>query len=174
MSVKAGIDQQLQQLTRLADAGYFVGLHIRFAAPLMLFQTYRQDWSDHYTDNGYALRDPMIAWGFSTTGVTRWSEMPVPDTFGILKEAASFGLVYGVCVSCGAISSRTIAGTARSDREFTDDELARLGLDLSAPGRELRELDERVGLTLDVTHGAGVEVAIDAGHGGGGVGRRLP
>ncbi|CAM5352846.1 autoinducer binding domain-containing protein [Frigidibacter albus] len=92
----------------------------------MLFQTYRQDWSDHYTDNGYALRDPMIAWGFSTTGVTRWSEMAVPDTFGILKEAASFGLVYGAAVSCGAISSRTIAGIARSDREFADDELTRI------------------------------------------------
>lgn len=126
MSVKAGIDQQLQHLTRLAASGYFVGLHIRFAAPLMLFQTYRQDWSDHYTDNGYALRDPMIAWGFSTTGVTRWSQMPVPDTFGILREAADFGLVYGACVSCGAISSRTIAGAARPDREFTDEELARI------------------------------------------------
>ncbi|AMY67714.1 autoinducer binding domain-containing protein [Frigidibacter mobilis] len=126
MSVKAGIDLQLQHLARLATSGYFVGLHIRFAAPLMLFQTYRQDWSDHYTDNGYALRDPMIAWGFSTTGVTRWSEMAVPDTFGILKEAASFGLVYGAAVSCGAISSRTIAGIARSDREFADDELTRI------------------------------------------------
>lgn len=126
MSIKVRIDQQLQQLARLSGAGYFVGLHIRFAAPLMLFQTYRQDWNDHYTDHGYALRDPMIAWGFSTTGVTRWSEMPVPDTFGILREAAGFGLVYGACVSCGAISSRTIAGAARSDREFTDAELARI------------------------------------------------
>ncbi len=103
--------------------GYFVGLHIRFAAPLMQFQTYGQDWSDHYSEKAYALRDPTIAWGFSTTGACRWSAFPIPDPFNILNDAAKFGLVYGMTCSCGPINSRTIASFARSDREFMDDEI---------------------------------------------------
>lgn len=69
------------------------------------------------------MRDPMIAWGFSTVGSTRWSEIEIPDPFGILAEAASFGLKYGASVSCGPTTSRTIAGVARVDREFTDEEI---------------------------------------------------
>ncbi len=92
----------------------------------MTFQTYDQAWLDHYTNNGFVLRDPMTAWGFSTTGSIRWSDEKLPDPFGLFKEAAAFGLNYGATVSYGPISSRTIASVARSDREFTDDEIARV------------------------------------------------
>jgi LuxR family transcriptional regulator len=126
MSVTPGIDLLLQELALLSPAGYFLGLHIRFAAPLMTFQTYPQEWTDHYTNQGYALRDPMIAWGFSTTGASRWSEIKIPDPFGIFAQAASFGMRYGVSVSCGPISSRTIGGCTRSDREYTDEELRKI------------------------------------------------
>ena len=127
MSMHHGIDLRLHELGLLAPAGYFVGLHIRFAAPLMMFQTYNQAWIDHYTNNAYAVRDPMIAWGFSKTGASRWSEIGIPDPFNILGQAAEHGLVYGCCFSCGPISSRTIAGVARADREYTDDEMRRIG-----------------------------------------------
>lgn len=126
MAVRAEINAGLKKLGQMAPAGYFVALHIRFAAPLMQFQTYPEAWSNHYSMNGYALRDPIIAWGFSTTGASRWSRMPVPDPFGILKEAGDFGLVYGLAVSCGPISSRTIAGVAQKTREFKDDEIAEI------------------------------------------------
>lgn len=126
MSSKLGVDLELHQLSLLATAGYFVGLHIRFAAPLMTFQTYNQEWTDHYTNNAYALRDPMIGWGFSTTGASRWSELGIPDPFGIIDQAAQFGMRYGVSVSCGPISSRTIAGVARGDREFGDAEIDKI------------------------------------------------
>jgi len=118
------IDDLLIELGEQAPAGYFLALHVRFAAPLMMFQTYDPGWTDHYTRNAYALRDPMIAWGISQTGATRWSEIDLPDPFGIMQEAADFGLRYGVCVSCGPLSSRTVAGVARADREFTDEEIA--------------------------------------------------
>ena len=68
MSSRADINAGLRKLGKFAPSGYFVGLHIRFAAPLMQFQTYPQEWADFYSQNGYALRDPTIAWGFSTTG----------------------------------------------------------------------------------------------------------
>lgn len=123
MSINAGLDYELRKLALIAPAGYFVGLHIRFTSPLLTFQTYDQAWLDHYTNNGYVLRDPMTAWGFSTTGHIRWSDERLLDPFGLFKEAATYGLRFGVTVSCGPISSRTIASFARSDREFRDDEM---------------------------------------------------
>lgn len=124
MSTQTGLDFELKKLAQYATAGYFVGLHIRFTSPLMSFQTYDQAWLDHYTNNGYVLRDPMTAWGFSTTGMTRWSDPALIDPFGLFKEAATYGLNYGMTVACGPISSRTIASFARADREFTDNEMA--------------------------------------------------
>lgn len=120
---KVVFDRELQTLGELAPAGYFLGLHIRFTSPLMSFTTYDPAWTEHYTNNGYVLRDPMTAWGFCTTGSTRWSNKKIPDPFGIFKEAASYGLRYGVTISCGPISSRTIASLARADREFLDEEI---------------------------------------------------
>ncbi len=143
MSVKLGIDVELHQLSLLAPAGYFVGLHIRFTAPLFTFQTYRQEWLDHYTENGYVLRDPMVAWGFSTTGTTRWSDPSVPDPFGIFVEAAQYGLKHGMTVSCGPVKSRSIASFARADREFEDREIAAVATivhrlhDVTEPPEEL-------------------------------------
>lgn len=118
------MDVELHQLSMLAPSGYSIGLHIRFTSPLFMFQTYDPLWLDHYTENGYLLRDPMVAWGFSTTGTIRWSDPSLPDPFGLFPKAADHGLNYGATVACGPIRSRTIASFARSDREFTDDEIA--------------------------------------------------
>lgn len=128
----------MTKLGRLAPKGFYLGLHIRFAAPLIQHTTYPADWSDFYSANAYALRDPTIAWGFSTTGACRWSALPIPDPFNILKDAADYGLAFGLTVSFGPINSRTIASFARSDREFTDDEIA----EISATIRRLHEITE--------------------------------
>ncbi len=66
----------------------------------------------------------MITWGFSETGVQRWSAMNIPDPFDILGQAREFGMNYGIIVSCGLMKSRTIASGCRSDREFTADEMS--------------------------------------------------
>lgn len=123
MSKSTGLDLVLHELGLAAPTGYAIGLHIRFAAPMMTFQTYDPRWVERYTEQGYGLRDPIIGWGMSQTGTCRWSEIQVPDTFGILTEAREFGLVYGAAVACGPISSRTIAGISRADREFTKGEI---------------------------------------------------
>lgn len=123
MSKTVVLEYVLSSLGQLAPAGYFIGLHIRYASPLMQFSTYDQRWLDHYTEKAYALRDPTIAWGFSTEGATRWVDMPIPDPFGLFVEAKAFGLTYGLTVSCGPISSRTISSFARADRDFKDDEI---------------------------------------------------
>lgn len=145
MSVRARIDVELKNLARLATAGYFIGLHIRFTSPLFTFQTYDQRWIDHYTENGYVLRDPMTAWGFSRTGWIRWSDPALLDPFGLFKEAAEYGLNFGVTIACGPIKSRTIASFARADLEFRDEEIAKIEKtvlrlhDLSEPPEALTE-----------------------------------
>ncbi len=120
------LDPILHTLALMAPSGYFIGLHIRYASPLMQFSNYDQNWLDHYTEKAYALRDPTIAWGFSQEGACRWDEMGVPDPFGLFTEAKSFGLTYGLTVSCGPIRSRTISSFARSDRDFLDDEIDKI------------------------------------------------
>lgn len=123
MSLRSGIELQTRRLARLAPSGFFFALHIRFALPLIHIQTYPQGWTDRYTEEAYALRDPIIAWGFSQVGTARWSEIKIPDPFDIIGQAKQFGMVYGFAVSCGPMKSRTIASASREDREFTDDEI---------------------------------------------------
>lgn len=118
------IDELLRELSGLAPDGYYVALHVRFASPLMMFQTYNPAWIEHYIANAYALRDPIIAWGISRAGATRWSAIDLPDPFAIMDQAARFGLRYGVVISCGPMTSRTVASVASETREFTDDEIA--------------------------------------------------
>lgn len=124
MSLRSGIDLHTKRLADLAPGGFFFALHIRFALPLLHHQTFPQEWTDRYTEEAYALRDPIIAWGFSREGTTRWSEIESTDPFEILKQAQEFGMVYGLAVSYGPMKSRTIASASRADREFTDAEIA--------------------------------------------------
>lgn len=143
MSATNELNRLLKALSREAPRGYAVGLHIRFASPLISAHTYPEAWLRHYTENAYALRDPMVSWGLSTTGTVRWSEIDLPDPFDIWGQGAEFGLRFGCGVSCGPLTSRTIVGTARDDREFTDQEILRIkGIvetmhDLSEPPEEL-------------------------------------
>lgn len=123
MSDVTRLNKELAELGRLSPQGYFAGLHIRFSYALFNFHTYDSAWLEHYTAQAYAMRDPTIAWGFSTTGETRWSDLRSLDPFGIFDDAARFGLVFGVSFSHGPIASRSIVSAARADREFADDEI---------------------------------------------------
>ncbi len=125
MTIRKKLDNELNKLGKLSPLGFGVGLHIRFASPLISIYTWPTAWQDHYTNNVYGLRDPMVAWAFAKQGVCRWNECPIPDPFNIIKQAAEFGLRYGATISYGRISSRSIVGLARDDREFTLDELVK-------------------------------------------------
>ena len=123
MSKSPALDLLLHELSLLTPGGYAVGLHIRYVSPLIVVNTYPATWQEVYTAKVYGLRDPTLAWGLSHVGVRRWSEIGLPDPFGILREAAEHGLVYGMIGSVGPLSSRTIMGATRNDREFTDLEM---------------------------------------------------
>lgn len=116
----------LEELDRMAPMGYTVGLHIRFATPVVYRSTYPAAWVEIYNRNSYYLRDPVVFWGVGVTGTTRWSAVPLPDPFSVMKKAAQFGLTYGAASSYGPITSRSVIGIARSDREFTEAELEQL------------------------------------------------
>lgn len=128
MSNRPELNSLLRRLADRAPAGYSAGLHIRFAAPLISINTYDPAWSELYTTNAYGLRDPVIFWGLDVEGAARWSEIrkKLPDPSNVFQQAAEFGLKYGVAVACGPIQSRSIVGVARSDREFTDEEIGEL------------------------------------------------
>jgi LuxR family transcriptional regulator len=126
MSEKKSIAMLLDRLNKLAPMGYTVGLHIRFATPLVYKSSYPPAWVDHYNSHSYYLRDPLVFWGVGVEGTTRWSSVPLPDPFGVMKKAASHGLKYGAVSSYGPITSRSIVGIGRSDREFNEEELERL------------------------------------------------
>ncbi len=123
MSRKRALEQLLDALAMLAPCGYTAGLHIRYASPLVYRTTYDPAWIKVYDDNAYALRDPTVFWGLGVKGATRWSEIKLPDPFGIIGKAQSHGLLYGAVISWGPITSRSIVGIARNDREFTDAEI---------------------------------------------------
>jgi LuxR family transcriptional regulator len=120
---KPGLETEFAKLATLAPKGYSAGLHIRFAAPLIYVRTYDEAWTKIYDENAYALRDPLVFWGLGIKGCTRWSEIRLPDPFNILGQARLHGLVFGAVVSTGPITSRTIVGLARNDREYTDEEM---------------------------------------------------
>jgi len=123
MSLQSGIDFYTKRLSHFAPAGYAFSLHIRYTVPLLTHQTYPDEWTELYTQQVYALRDPIIAWGFSETGARRWSDLGIPDPFNILQQASTFEMRYGLAVSYGPMNSRSIASAARPDREFSDREI---------------------------------------------------
>lgn len=117
------VNQLLEELDQLAPMGYSIGLHIRYASPLVYKSTYPAEWVAYYNNHSYYLRDPLVFWGVGVEGTTRWSKIPLPDPFSVMQKAASHGLSFGAVSSYGPITSRSIVGIARADREFEDAEL---------------------------------------------------
>ena len=117
------VNAYLMELSALSPMGYAIGLHIRNSSPHLTVQTYPSAWLERYIERGYALCDPVVSWAFGNTGWTRWSELEMPDPHNILKQGRDFGLEYGIIISLGAITSRSLGGFARRDREFSDAEI---------------------------------------------------
>jgi len=126
MKNNTNITDSLTQLDELCSSGYAIALHISFTTPRFLFQSYSKDWMEVYSQEGLVLKDPTVLWGFSNTGFANWSDLKDIDDSGILPMAAKFGLKYGFTYSTDQNSSKTIASFARSDREFSDSEVAEI------------------------------------------------
>ena len=118
------ISKILDELHQLAPQGYAVALHLQYTTSKFLFQTYQRDWLDYYSQNGLVMSDPTVLWSFENTGATRWSDLDDPS--GVLTKAAQHGCKFGVSMATEIGDSRSMAGFARSDREFTDDEIKQM------------------------------------------------
>lgn len=126
MAAQLEIRKILAELQVIATSGFALALHVRFATPTFLFQTYPKKWLDYYSQNGLVMSDPTVAWGFANTGTIVWDQLEDEDVAGVLKKAGEFGLSYGVSCVTGDDSSRSFCGFARSDRPFTADEVSAL------------------------------------------------
>ena len=120
------LSESLSILDKFAPSGDGLGLHARNGTPYMLLRTYAPEWSAKYVDEGYLLVDPLVFWGVQNEGAIRWSELNFPDPHDVFGQAATYGAKYGVAISIGPISSRSIGGFSRSDREYTGDEIQQL------------------------------------------------
>ncbi|MEM1233236.1 MAG: autoinducer binding domain-containing protein [Pseudomonadota bacterium] len=118
------LSHELMVLGQASPGGYAVGLHVRFTSPSYLFQTYAPAWNEFYSSQGLVMRDPTVTWGFANEGAVRWSALASEDTAGVLTRAAEHGLTFGVAGAVLSGGSRTLAGFARSDREFNDAEIS--------------------------------------------------
>lgn len=139
-----------REFSTIAPAGYYIALRVGFAFPIAETNALPEAWVERYTQRGFMLFDPVMQWLYGHAGAVRWSEITLPDPLGILAEAAGHGLVFGAAISCastGTEGQRSFGSFARSDREFSDAEIALLALKLrglheaTAPPTNLTEAE---------------------------------
>ena len=118
------ISELLGKLGEFAPEGYALGFHVQLTTTKFLFQTYRKDWLDHYSQNGLVMSDPIVAWSFENTGAKRWSDLD--DPAGVLVTAAEYNMKYGVVCAISHGGTSSMAGCSRAEREYTDAEIDQL------------------------------------------------
>lgn len=136
-----------REFSYIAPAGYYIALRVGFAFPIAETNALPEAWVERYTQRGYMLFDPVMQWLYGNSGAIRWSEIALPDPMGILAEAAAHGLIHGVAISCastGTEGQRSFGSFARSDREFSDEEIALLA-------HKLRRLHEATAPPTNLT-----------------------
>jgi LuxR family transcriptional regulator, quorum-sensing system regulator SdiA len=110
----------LAKLRAHCDRGFALAIHIRLTRPTLLYQTYAEKWSEHYSVKGFMLTDPVVRWGLEQTGSVRWADLVDQDPAGVIRDAVKFGLTNGWTYSTGPAASRTIAGLTKSGVDFTE------------------------------------------------------
>ncbi|OYX41756.1 MAG: LuxR family transcriptional regulator [Rhodobacterales bacterium 32-67-9] len=136
-----------REFSYIAPAGYYIALRVGFAFPIAETNALPDAWVDYYTQRGFMLHDPVMQWNYSNSGAIRWSAIALPDPRGIFSAAARHGLKYGVAISCastGTEGQRSFGSFARTDREFTDEEIALLS-------HKLRRLHEATAPPTNLT-----------------------
>jgi len=154
------ITSLLENVEDLAPAGFAIAFHIRLTSSEFQFQTYPKAWMKIYSEQGFVMSDPTVSWGFTNIGAIRWSELADQDTLKIYEQSKAFGLNYGAAIGIEADGTRSLAGFARPDREYSEDELARLlgfvgdlhGLTASKTGMSQELRDELHSLSVKMTH----------------------
>lgn len=111
----------------LAPAGFYVAIRVGFAFPMAEHNRLPSGWVREYGASGFIVHDPAMAWVYQNTGVMRCSELGVEDAQGVLELAKNYDLNYGAVSSCldgKSAGQRSFGFFFRSDREYTESELA--------------------------------------------------
>ncbi|TFL18694.1 helix-turn-helix transcriptional regulator [Jannaschia formosa] len=127
----------------IASAGFYIAFRIEFLLPEFEHNSLPRPWVHKYTQQGLLMMDPVLRWVYCNAGSIRWSEVDIPDTSGVLGEAAKYDLNFGAAISLrdeDDPSIRSFGNFCRSDRELTSSEIEELGrrlellfADLTAP-----------------------------------------
>ena len=118
-----------EKLDHLAPAGYYIAIRVGFAFPMEEMNALPTEWVHFYTRQRFMMHDPIIRWIYSNVGAVRWSDIDIDDPKRVIELGREHGLKYGVAVSCFDESSdgqRSFGTFARSDREYTDEEIRQL------------------------------------------------
>jgi LuxR family transcriptional regulator len=115
----------LGEMKSACDSGFALAAHVRYTRPTLLYQTYSQDWADHYSEKGFMLSDPTVHWGLSNVGAVDWDALSGQDPEGVIAAARSYGLTNGWTYSVGAATSRSLASMT-SSAGFSDAQRGRI------------------------------------------------
>lgn len=129
---QAEISDLLARLRSAHPAGFSVALHMTFAAPRYLFQSFERAWIDLYSQRGMVLRDPTVRWALGNTGAIRWSALPDPAGQEVMRLAAAHGMRFGFTEAIVSAGSRSFVNCANARREATEAEIAAAGRVLAA------------------------------------------
>jgi len=171
----------LEDIAEIAPAGFYIALRVGFAFPVEEVNNLPDAWVKHYTQNRLMLFDPVIRWVHANIGVRKWSTLCEDDPRGVMKQAQTFGLRYGVAVAVfdgNDNGQRSFGSFARSDREYTDLEIKLLQAYMM---RRHAEMAPPTNLTVAETQALGMvkngkrlkEIAHDLGVSEGAVKQRL-
>ncbi|PRY24899.1 LuxR family transcriptional regulator [Aliiruegeria haliotis] len=123
----------------LAPAGFHVAVRVGFAFPEYEWNTLPRAWVCVYTRDALMLYDPVTRWIYENTGSVRWSEIGLDDPRNVLALAANHGLTFGAAICVvdeNEPGIRTFGTFARSDTDFTDEEIATLTAHLARLHRQ--------------------------------------
>lgn len=112
-----------------ASGGFFIAYRVQFLRPEYEFNNLPRAWILKYTQQGLVMHDPVMRWIYGNSGSILWSEVEGEDTFGVLRDAASHDLNFGVAVSMIDPSDpgiRSFGNFCRSDRDFLPEEVKEL------------------------------------------------
>ncbi|PIB26625.1 hypothetical protein BFP76_12090 [Amylibacter kogurei] len=126
-SIIPEFEKKVTAIEKLGKSGFVLAINLTVRGPNFWYTTYPKKWQTKYQRSNYFALDPIFMWSVTNEGMKRWSEIQLPDMRGILKEAnQDFGMKYGAVISRKIQYKRSFLAAARSDRDFTDGELAQL------------------------------------------------
>ncbi len=110
----------LNQFVSFSDWRFAIGVRIRYNNPTLIFQTYPERWLKYYDAEALLLQDPTVIWGMTNTGLVDWEDLKAGDTAGVFEKSKPFGLRYGIAVSVGDPSQRTLGFVSSATSAFDD------------------------------------------------------